>query len=526
MTDREFDQHIKRVLNNHQPEFDPASWEMLEERMDAGAVDPSFDEAIRASLSQFTPDNATGDWSRMEQVLVEEEQAFDATVKEKVEQYEALYDPATWPVLSEKLTADERLRRRLVTAKILEIAAIIVALLTFYNFFPAIQSNVIEPTGEYVRQHFAQNEEGITSDAPGHTKSNTPSIAENAERDARSAEEEVSTAFLNTKGEARLNTQSDYPVTTYVGQAPVAPLERIQTGLPAGHSLLLEGLPVDEMPVNLIAAVNPEEKSREKVSLLLRLASPLHTVMSDDPGTGLSLAALTLPKERGLRITMGASADVNVLYIPDDHFFTQGRQIKFGEKELVALGYSAGASVLFDRGPFTFETGLYYSAKTYEPNRILHIGETFDVRTLDFRQINLSIVSVPLYVHWNFDRKGKVHLYTVAGMNMNVLAIAHYDLIAKNNLQSAAAPQDPQYRRTTQEVERVRENILDGAEFSTKSFITVSGGFGIERQINTRFSIFGQPTFNYQIPFFGIADQNGKHLQFGSLLLGTRITLK
>ena len=108
---------------------------------------------------------------------------------------------------------------------------------------------------------------------------------------------------------------------------------------------------------------------------------------------------------------------------------------------------------------------------------------------------------------------------------MHVIANAHYDLITQNYFSSAAAPQDPLQLQNQREIQRIREHMLDGSKFSTKGYLTAVGGLGIERYLNDRMSVFVQPMYQYQIPFFGLIDQNGKHLQNGTLLFGTRISL-
>jgi hypothetical protein len=107
---------------------------------------------------------------------------------------------------------------------------------------------------------------------------------------------------------------------------------------------------------------------------------------------------------------------------------------------------------------------------------------------------------------------------------MHVIANANYDLIAENYYTSSIV-QNPQQLQNEKEVQRVREHMLDGAKFSTKGYLTAAGGIGVERYLNPRLSIYIQPMYEYQIQFFGLIDQNGKHLQNGSLLLGTRISL-
>ena len=68
-------------------------------------------------------------------IVEDENSVFDDEVRQNVENYKAPYDAASWPVLDQKITEDQLFRRRLIGAKILEIAAILIALVTFYNVF-------------------------------------------------------------------------------------------------------------------------------------------------------------------------------------------------------------------------------------------------------------------------------------------------------------------------------------------------------------------------------------------------------
>jgi hypothetical protein len=227
-------------------------------------------------------------------------------------------------------------------------------------------------------------------------------------------------------------------------------------------------------------------------------------------------------RKKSLKLGLFTSLDFNHLYMPSEQFYADGRKIKFSEKYLLATGYSVGATFLFDRGAWSFETGLVYSQKSFEPNRVLQIGKTFDVRTVDFDEISMHLVKVPLNARWNFDRKGKTRFYLVGGAGLNVIAAANYDLLTRGGVGS----RPPGGTRTDVEVARVRENFLDGAEFSSKSFITLSGGIGIEQQLSKKFSVFAQPTYDYQLPILLLSDRGGKQLQFLSLQFGTRVRLQ
>ncbi len=554
MTDKEFDKILKGKLEDNQPEYDQASWEALENRIvseDLSSADDPFDDAVRAALGQFAVSDSIGDWTEMERRIVEDENSvFDHEVRQNVENYEAPYDAGSWPVLDQKITEDLRFRRRLIGAKILEIAAILIALITFYNVFPDIKNSlrdkgqsaeIAESPGTRVEgaaiMSLAQNSNGqasvldavwnkseVTEGGDGsdvvlssmtfpsnsgnsHSKASGPEPVANNEAllpDDRSMpevqrEDEVKVVYaidLAQRGSTQVdNAQAENNKRRITAlEYALQPYQNHSV-----HSISIEKLP----SVDVFGIVG---QSDQNITV---------TIPEQKPSK----------KRKALRFSFGASIDLNALYMAKEQFYADGKQIEFSEKNLLATGYSAGAGILFGDGPWTFETGLYYSAKEYDPDRILQVGKTFDVRTVDFSEISLHIVSVPLYAHWNFDRKGKTRFYAVAGVSMNLIATAHYDLITKNNFRSSPPGSVPD-KKTDSEVARIREHILDGAKFSSKSYVTVAAGFGVEHNLGGKLSLFAQPMYNYQVPYFSFSDRNGKQFQFISMQFGTRVRLR
>ena len=555
MTDKELDQLFREQLNALRPEPGADHWDQLADRLDATDFGGSelFDESVRAAMSSFAADTSSRNWERMQSALEREESMFDHEVKEKVDNYEPAYDPATWPALKEKITEEERLHRRIMHAKIMEIAAILIAFVTLYNFFPAIQNAFERPQEQHLEndrpaEQASLNLELIPANTDAELKSGTATsapVGASSENGSSSADAHSTTAL--DVFENRTHTENtDINIATAAiahglsrdalhsvdteettGLSTTAVLEST-----VGDVTITDVMPVIETDAAIhLPSIDPSTMALEEQAERPSFAqlSELHNTESQLTGN-MTMADLGLKPSlfttKGTRVSMSASVEINQLYIPADHFYSLGKQVGFSEKDIAAYGYSTGASILFDDGPWTFETGLNYAQKSFSPNRILHIGETFDVRTLDFQRINLNVINIPLLVHWNFDRKGRTRMYTVGGASMNIIASAHYDLIARDNSRNqSAAPSDPQYRKTSEEVQRIREHILDGAEFSAKSYLTVNAGFGVERLLNSKFSLFVQPTVGYQIPFFHISDQNGKHIQYISAQFGTRVRL-
>lgn len=519
MTNREFDRWLRDALSSVQPESIPGDWEDFVKRVEdeESGDDAGFDDAVRKAVATSGA-GAIPDWDRMEQMLEADELAFDEQVKDSVKHYEAPYNPKTWPVLDARLAAEERTRQRLIAAKIAEIVAILFALITFYNFFPAIKSGVIDPAEDLLRKEWKNTDQPVTSaenaDAEVVAMASTPA----ADAPVQSVETPVAGERVNQPNTSQPAAFIAGPDASNRLQAQLLRPEIPQVVTTQDDIPVVQEMPWSDMPV----------MSRDFGSSTAGLqAGSIPDVSTDGRklSQGLAMILPGVAKSSKVRFGMSAGADVNTLFIPEEHFYSQGRSIRFSEKEIVAGGYTAGASLLFDSEKFLFETGLSYSSRQFGPDRKLFIGTSSDQHTVDFENITLNVISIPLYLHWKIDGKGLWRVYTIGGASMHVIANAHYDLIAENIFTSSAAPQDPMQLQNQREVQRVREHMLDGAKFSTKGYLTAVGGLGVERYLNPRTSLFLQPMYQYQIPFFGLIDQNGKHLRNGSLMLGTRISL-
>ena len=515
MTDKELGDIIKRTLEDYQPEYDPKSWDALNERLDAedGVGTDDFDRSIKAALSGFVVDESATGWEAMEHKLAQaEHESFDEAIRDRVEGYEEPYDSSSWPVLDEKIKEDTIMRRRLRVAKALEVAAVLLIVLTIHNLMPDIRQMLASTGNDQITQLDTRNSDEFNETLNGSiiaddgVQSNSP-VSTDAARDQQTYNPAAQSQGSGRAVNSQVLNSADRTVANFV----------------LLHDTRMTGLTYESVNVESNKCeVIPNLGNERDMESVMPVASKSATLAANDP---YPVPVPELPRSRkSLRLSFGASADVNSLYMPTEQFYTGGKKVRFNERTLVAMGFSTGAGLVFDHGKWSFETGLYYSSKQYQPNRVLQIGKAFDVRTLDFERISLHVLNIPLNAYWNFDRKGKTRFYAVGGAGFNLIASANYDLLTRRDTRSA--PPGAGSSRTDLEVSEVREHILDGAEFSSKSYVTVVGGFGVEHYLNQKLSIFSQPTFNYQVPFFHFSDQNGKHIQYVSVQFGTRIRLK
>lgn len=100
MNDKHFDQRLKSVLDNMEPSYDPATWAMLAQRMDAAI-----------SEEQPAPVDAV-----------------DKAVYHALERLESPYQPAHWDMLARRMNRQALRLRRLHVAKALEATLILLFL--------------------------------------------------------------------------------------------------------------------------------------------------------------------------------------------------------------------------------------------------------------------------------------------------------------------------------------------------------------------------------------------------------------
>lgn len=561
MTDKEFGDIIKKKLEEYRSEYDPASWDALEERLNApdDASEADFDRSVRAALSGFAmPEDVTSDWEALEarmdteegvsedafdqsvrtalagfmvpeadaswdamekKLEASEQESFDDSIRSSMEKFKEPYDSSSWPVLDNKIDEDDRLRRRLIVAKVLEVAAVLLFVLTLHNLMPDIKE-LISPD-DVANRGLAQNQADEPVSGQSETLHATNDISDNLESISEQGADIVN---VEREGVARMDFESNATAGSESIVIANVTSRNAQNVVPLS-AMEVNGFELVTLKDSESCEVTPDLNRNDYVSI------PPTVGATEMNKVGLATAELTPPSPRpfksrkSLKLSLAASLDVNSLYMPDEQFYVGGQKIRFSERTLAALGFSTGAGFIFNYGAWSFETGLYYSSKQFEPNRVLQIGKAFDVRTLDFERISLHVVSVPLYAHWNFDRKGKTRFYAVGGAGFNLIASANYDLLTRR-VNSRSAPPGAGSSKTDLEVQQIKENILDGAEFSSKSFVNVTAGFGVEHYLSQRLSIFTQPTYSYQIPFFHFSDQNGKHLENIAVQFGTRMRLR
>ncbi len=154
------------------------------------------------------------------------------------------------------------------------------------------------------------------------------------------------------------------------------------------------------------------------------------------------------------------------------------------------------------------------------------IGESLENSKVDFQAVQVDLVTVPLTLIYQIKPTGKFRFYTLGGIGFNLIAQAHYDLKIENNYPlPLSITQSASALASNREAHRIREHILDGATFKSKTHITAIVGFGLENYISHNLSLFVQPAYAHQIPLDRFSNNNGKNFKNLNIRFGARTTI-
>jgi len=505
---------------------------------------PDFVNSAPEDPSSPTPDQLQA-WKRIEASLDAADQAFDETINQRVKHFHPKYDPHSWPLLLSRLADKRYLRAKLILLKSVEVAILLLLILSAVNIERTgklpFHSDLLNSNSK--KQNEQQKSDEIKSESNidiQQTPSATPesnkdftqvdqhqnqTTAENSNLSAeRNDANGISTlnAIIAENYSSAENSNAIAINDDEIGTNSFAPdfhSATITTGEIPTRSM--NSLPIAAGPTH-IAEITRAYNSFITDPLIpadIASADKKHKHVPDPTFVKPPLHAYT-------EFAVLAQVDYNALRMPADHLYSSGREIVFPSKGIMSPGYGAGFTIAIGHPIWALETGVIYSAKDFEPGRQLIVGGAFDNGSIKFEAMKLQLVSLPVQYRYRFDHKGRLKSYVIAGGGFHVIAQSNTDVQIKYHFASLSFGEDPNsdpnLAETIKESRRIREHIRDGAPFSTKSFVSINAGLGIEYMLTEHKAIFLQTVAQYQIPNIAFSNNNGKHLRSVSLQAGVR----
>lgn len=511
------DEWMRSRLQNLAVKYDPATWEMLELRMDATI--PSFDETIADKLSNVEVNSPASGWEAMEMLLdiedatetIENDVAVDSIVYEKLANYSAPLRESHWKRMAQRLESEFVLRRRILQQKTAELILMALLLLALIRFEPlwTTSDRPVAVNQSPQTQNFgllSQAESEIyqpkdESSAGKQTANTSPVISPENTSENTQLSNDLAALDFATFSAKRIQAPSRLALKA-MGQLAYASNESIPT-------VNIEGS----------AAVTDFDL----------LANDFDNVESQ------TISALILPKGKKIqapleiRFSLLGTVDYNIVTTPADRFEFQGTQIRTEEDTTAASGYGGGILVDFKRNRWAIQTGGIYSNKRYIPNTPVLLFQTVDYYVKeDFHGIQKDILEIPLTLNYYFKNTGNWRMYGGIGIAGHFITSSIYEFrYSYTPTFNLAAPTPPAEGETPslKEEKNFPEGLLDGGRLSDNFYLTANLGLGIERYLTGRTSVFLQPNYQHYLLDKGIGTNRDKFYTF-SLSLGARVGLK
>ncbi len=569
MLNNEWEKNLKDLLGQYQPEGLQPNWDEFVNQMDQIAElnntgdDPVFDENLKESFKSYDVPGQDIGWDRIKASLDAADKEFDEDIRRRIAQFEPKYDPRTWPLFLQRLADSNFLRAKLITMKIVEVAAVFLFLFTMVNlgrmgklpFGTPLYNN----TNDALRPDATH--EGMAGNSnPLNTNATVTPSDKNIQTDRNTSNTTSNQSGINQTNPNGLNAKTNSDIPSFVSSGSILKTTDILSVQKSTSKTKNSSVAFVD-PLHSIAGIDESKRShtlipttREALKTMRHAdvtSDNVHLLASADSkprkGTINFLASMTSPvigfnyttfphptfvKQRKTTHTVFGiltQVDFNRLRMPEDRLISAGRIIVFPQQGLPSYGYGGGFTIAIDHPRWAVETGLIYNSKTFEPGRKLSVGTAFDNGTIEFEAMRLQLVTLPLQMRYKVENKGPFKFYALAGFDLNLIVQSDIDVSIKYHFQSLSVNENPNSNpnlaNTIKESRRVSEHIRDGAPFSTKSFVSAAAGLGIQYSLNEHRIFFIQTAAHYQIPNLEFSNNNGKHLRSISIQTGVRTPL-
>jgi len=522
----------------------------LLEEVDMDA-DAAFDTQLKGALENIEPTYTPEAWALMEAELdlednlaeLEDTDLIDAMAYRHLNNLEVPYDENSWQPLAEKLDDEFSIRRRLLYRyKIVEVGLMLLFLFTMFNYLPVHKKVVNSIKNEIAKKDKPSNDSTnqLYADAAINQKDLNQNNSTNSSIDNRNAK----TTNTNVDRQIAIINQSTEEIlvesTTTIVQSTTSNYNPNPTVITEDYSTQQESTVTTFTKQSSDAALPPQEnlievaveEENEVSTKTARIAdlSAIPTLKSrflEEEVEDYPTCLLCKPNKTPLRIkaAMFLVGDYNYIMTPYDRDFDL-RAYNHASK-----GYGVGFTLGFALGNWEVETGGVYASKNYSPKSVPELLGDFQNGYIENRlkEIQLDIIQVPLNIRYSFDKLSKWNIYAMAGTSLNVASSANYYF----ETTYASRPEPGGSAQTIIEEESTYNNKIfsngwfEGGSFLENRYFTANLGLGAERQLNHRWSVFMQNSYQHTLPTGSLGlGPNRDRLNTLSIFAGARATLK
>lgn len=477
------DDIIGKKLNQFEAPYQPSSWDALNERLDAETELPN--------------------------------ESFDELIQKKISDIETPYQPLHWLKMSALLDEKAALKRELVRCKTAEVLLVLLLLFTFTQIPP------------------------VTSSLP-----NLKLIASKNKVNVPASDTELDLSKVNTLNNQyidRLKQLNQQPISRQT--SPLSDRKKISTPLTKLAEQPIALLITEHRAINSIAqgGETKEEPSDSPIDIL----DKSQYLLDANQVASIGVPFVKIKQHKHLRIGMFTALNLDHIKTPYDEVFNQAPYTR------LVLEYGGGFSIGWQWKRMEIETGLSYNHKAYKPilNPVYYGNINSDYKVEGIKDIELNTFQIPLHLRYDWLRKGAWQVYGLGGAAIHVATQANYDVASVrasalnvnanpsasgqqiilsptqlNRFEQEAKPSPPQSTKLNQK--QFPDGWMNGGTFNENNYYTLNIGLGAEHYLDSRWSLFLQPTYKKHLGLFdkGIGP-NLDRISTLEILIGAKVGL-
>lgn len=458
MENNTFDKYLKTALEDMDVPYEPATWSLLSNKLDAIA-------AVEAS------EGTAGEW-------------MDAPLSEKLGRIEVPFQSAHWDLMAARLEEAKRRRRRVWMSKLAEAAIFLLLLLNLQTWIGGRPAD-----GSEEKSRHAISPQASTRPAKGNQRHTRPTVAAAAVNAANA--ENLLSAFSTGAGITQL--QASDPVD-------VLHPENNQTAEADIIASILKPL------LNSDAA----QQLREQQQAAQPIASDLQTLPA------YALQGLVLPPHN---LSDGPTAVPFTKKSPHQNRFYVSAQAGLQLDRVSGGGdlhnrqnAGGGLAAGYRKGKWGVEGGIVYNRKRFQPKKAVEIyagNAANGYYGAYLAEVDADVISVPLHATRQIAKVGKVSAHAVAGLTANVATQKGYRHKSVYYPGSSPSGPDPNQQGNKPLFRQEGVGFLEnGGQLSGNTYVSADAGFRVEAPISRRATVFVESTYRHALPLGeGLAPQ-------------------
>ena len=506
MNNKEFDDIIKKKLESLNSLGGDDAWDLFKEKWD----------------NESNPDSSIENTSP-------EDQDLDQKIKMDMQDLRVPFNSKHWIILKEKLELEALFKKKLFVAKCVELLILALLVLGILNLWPI--QNEIHQIPVY--------DMPMVASVPV-SKETAEQHKLNVQKNKAKQQLALTQTINKTKVIARSTIPSLSKLMSFNSSGSNGMTSKKETRKPLKSNGSLKSSSVKEFS-ELFPFLDVKEKNNEERAasnsdatrpLIIAQSLEQNSSLIEIPKRPTGFPELELnqrPKKNkeNSYVSFAVGPRVNLINSPFDPVYG------FDPYNTINTNFNISAKLHKEIGPLELFAGLGYTNISYEPRLVDEIYEPreseFNVTTLE--NIKFKTFNVPLGVRLDLINAEKYQIYTLAGVDINVIADSEYEIqdVPIGSRAPGFAPAPPPPRNSANENAKLSQKdfnlgILSGGSLKDNLFASASVGLGLNMNISSKTGIFLEPKYSHFISSIGIGPNEDK-LHGLSIDLGVKYLL-